>query len=108
MVFETDQIQWSFDLQNDPRFTPHPQATRVYHSLISVPILQGDTLVGVLNVDSTQKFAFSLADFTYVTLLGVIISVVASFGGVGRRSLDRAKAEGQVGGGNVEDDRGVY
>ena len=53
-AYESGQIQWSHDLPNDPRFIPHPQASRTYYSIISTPIRSGDDVVGVLNVDSTE------------------------------------------------------
>jgi putative methionine-R-sulfoxide reductase with GAF domain len=45
-----------------------------------VPILTGDVPIGVLNVDSGSKNAFSSADLVYVTLLGAILSVVLALG----------------------------
>lgn len=77
-AFETGKIQWSFDLPNDRRFTPHPQASRTYRSIISVPVRVGDDVVGVFNVDSTFPDAFPRADFTYIELLGSIIGVVCA------------------------------
>lgn len=79
-AYETGEIQWSGELTTDPRFTPHPQASRTYHSIISVPIRVGDAVVAVFNVDSTFEHAFPTADFIYVALLGAIISVVSALG----------------------------
>jgi len=75
-AFESGETQWSLDLENDLRYTPHPLAEHAYRSIISVPILTGDVPIGVLNVDSGSKNAFSSADLVYVTLLGAILSVV--------------------------------
>lgn len=77
-ALQSGEIQWSLDLPNDPRFIPHPQASRTYYSLISTPVRSGDEVVGVLNVDSTEEAAFSQPDFIYVRLLGAIVSVVWS------------------------------
>jgi GAF domain len=103
-AYETGAIQWSADLRNDPRFTPHPQATREYQSIISIPLRHGDDTVGVLNADSTLESAFSLADFIYVSLLGAIISVVYNLGG-----LDQSQPALEAGpsGGSLEDGRDV-
>src|SRR5204863_5865909 len=108
-AYETGAIQWSFDLPNDPRFIPHPQATREYHSIISVPLRHGDDTVGVLNADSTLRSAFSLADFIYISLLGVVISVVYNLG-----AFEQPRPELESGGsgrhakGNVQDGRDVH
>jgi hypothetical protein len=99
-AFESGETQWSFDLENDSRFTPHPQASRVYRSIISVPIRTGDDVVAVYNTDSTLEWAFPFADFIYVNLLGAIISVVWA--------LDAPVPLGLMGGGNDDNDRDVY
>jgi hypothetical protein len=77
-AYESGEIQFSNDLASEPRFIPHPQASRDYQSLISMPIRSGDEVVGVLNVDSTEPLAFSQPDFIYVRLLGAIVGVVWS------------------------------
>jgi GAF domain len=100
-AYETGEIQWSFDLRSDPRFTPHPQATREYHSIISIPLRHGDDTVGVFNADSTLRSAFSLADFIYVSLLGAIISVVSKLGALdhARPGLDPGSSGADIGDG---------
>jgi GAF domain-containing protein len=94
-AYETGQIQFSLDLTADPRFIPHPDASRTYHSLISTPIRCGDDVVAVLNVDSTYQDAFSQPDFIYVGLLGAIVGVVWSVAEVAPRDAP-ALEEGQV------------
>jgi GAF domain len=111
-AFESGEIQWSFDLQADPRFTPHPQASRVYHSIISVPIRRGDATVAVFNADSTLRSAFSLADFIYVSLIGAIISVVAGLDALDQNPPplgpgDGDQDDGADDGGNGGDGRDV-
>jgi GAF domain-containing protein len=83
-AYETGRIQWSGDLENDDRFTPHPRARpeRAYHSIISVPVRSGDHTVGVFNVLSTLKDAFAPADFLYVWVLGAIIDVLWAGAGI--------------------------
>jgi hypothetical protein len=75
-AYESGEIQWSGDLQGDPRYTPHPQATRDYHSIISIPIFHGDEVVAVFNTDSTYRDAFPEADFVYLRILAGIVEVV--------------------------------
>jgi hypothetical protein len=77
-AYESGRIEWSGDLDNDPRFTPHPRARegRGYDSIISSPVRAGDETVAVFNVISTFKDAFGPADFLYVALLGAIVNVV--------------------------------
>lgn len=77
-AYESGNVEWSLDLQADPRFVPHPQATRTYRSIISVPIRSGDDVIAVFNVDSTELAAFDEPDFVYVSLLGAIIGVVSA------------------------------
>jgi GAF domain len=106
-AYETGEIQWSFDLQNDPRFTPHPQATRIYHSIISLPIRSGEQTVAVFNADSTFRWAFSLADFIYLTLLAAIVGVAWTLGGLDP-AVDVAAGQEDDLPGNENDDRGVH
>lgn len=76
-AFQSNQIQWTGDVERDPRWSKHlkAQGGREYASLVSVPLSVRDQVVGVLNVVSTYKQAFSEADRTYVELLGSILSL---------------------------------
>jgi hypothetical protein len=112
-AFESGKVQWSFDLKNDSRFTPHPKATREYESIISVPIKIGDEVVAVFNVDSSLKDAFPFADFVYINMLGAIISVVWALGGYqpGEENGASEAGEGPETGledGKNDDDRRVH
>jgi hypothetical protein len=71
------RVQWSNDLEEDTRFTPHPKASpeRSYRSIVSVPLWRSGKVAAVLNVIATQKNAFSSIDRTYVTLLASVIDV---------------------------------
>lgn len=73
-------IQWTDDVDADPRWSKHSKVRsgRDYGSLVSVPISVRDQVIGVLNVISTYKQAFSPADRTYIELLGSILSVAWS------------------------------
>jgi putative methionine-R-sulfoxide reductase with GAF domain len=76
-AYSSGEIQWTNDVEMDPRWRKHPQARedRTYGSLVPVPINVGQRVVGVLSVISTYKYGFSPADRTYIELLGSIISV---------------------------------
>lgn len=111
-AYESGQMQWSGDLETDQRFTPHPQAGRVYKSIISVPIRTGDDVVAVFNVDSNLEDAFPSSDFVYVNLLGAIISVVWALGGYDPHAPPPAQLEGgqeeEENEGNNDVDRDVH
>lgn len=76
-AFSTGQLEWSNDVDRDPRWRPHPKASprRAYGSLAAVPVLVGDDVVAVLNVLSTRKGAFLKGDLTYIELLRVLIGL---------------------------------
>jgi GAF domain-containing protein len=79
-AYSSGEIQWTNDVDTDQRWSKHPEARpdRAYGSLVSVPIRVRDQVVGVLNVISTYKSAFSPADRTYIELLGSILNVAWS------------------------------
>lgn len=81
-AYASGEIQWTNDVDTDQRWSKHPRARpdRAYGSLVSVPIKVQDQVIGVLNVISTYKNAFSPADRTYIELLGSILSVAWSLG----------------------------
>lgn len=62
-------------LSEDDRFKPHPQATRPYESIVSVPLWADDDVDGVLNVVSTDADAFNAVDRSYLALIGSVIDV---------------------------------
>jgi len=79
-AYASGEVQWTGDVSEDSRWSKHPKASqeRKYGSLVSVPISVRDQVIGVLNVISTYKQAFSPADRTYIELLGSILSVAWS------------------------------
>ena len=79
-AYASGEVQWTGDVTEDSRWSQHPKAReeRGYGSLVSVPISVRDQVIGVLNVISTYKQAFSPADRTYIELLGSILSVAWS------------------------------
>jgi GAF domain-containing protein len=66
------------DLADEPAYEPHPEATRPYRSMISIPIHGGEKIWGVFNVVSTVASSFEDVDVEYVKLLGSIIDVTTS------------------------------
>ena len=74
----THATEWTNDVDGDPRWTPHPKArsSRTYGSLVSAPIKQGETVVGVLNVISSYKNAFTRGDIIYIEILASMVDVV--------------------------------
>lgn len=77
-AFETKELQWTDNVEEDKRWLPHPRASdrRSYRSLASMPIVVGDEAVAVLNVLSSEKGAFLKGDLTYIELLGGLIALV--------------------------------
>jgi hypothetical protein len=76
--FESKQIEWANDVDEDRRFTKHPQAegARGYAAIMSVPILVGGESVAVFNAVATRKNVFrNDRDRTRISLLGSIVNI---------------------------------
>jgi GAF domain-containing protein len=75
----TGEVQWSNEVDADPRFRPHPRARpgREYGSLVSVPIIVHDRPAAVLSAISTRKGAFSPADVLYIALIGALLGLAS-------------------------------
>jgi GAF domain-containing protein len=74
-AFETGRAQAWGDVRQERGFTPTPLATRPFASMISMPILSGDDVVGVFNVISAEPYAFDPAEERYIASLGGVINV---------------------------------
>jgi GAF domain-containing protein len=76
-AFSTEEVKYSEDLRQDERFTPHPQARqgREYHSIVAVPLWEGDEVFGVFVAVAQNAKAFSRADRIYLRVLGAIMDV---------------------------------
>ena len=68
----------SHDVRADERFTPNPRETRIFHSLVAVPLRIGDRVVGVLSVVSTKIGAFSPSDVSFIKILAALLEVILS------------------------------
>ena len=76
-ALQSGVTQWTNDVDKDPRWTRHPHAreNRSYGSLVSVPINRADGQpVGVFNVISSGKGAFSPVELGYIELLGSLVN----------------------------------
>jgi GAF domain-containing protein len=74
-AFETGQPQSWDDVTAERAFAPTPLASRPFRSMISLPILAGDEILGVFNVISADAFAFDPAEERYIASLGGVINV---------------------------------
>lgn len=77
-AFETKELQWTDNVEDDRRWLPHPMANdkRSYRSLAAMPIVVDENSVAVLNVLSSEKGAFLKGDLTYIELLGGLIALI--------------------------------
>ena len=75
-AFESGNPQSWDDVTEERTFTPTPEATRPFRSMISLPIRNGDNRVGVFNVISAEPHAFDPAEQRYIASLGGVINVV--------------------------------
>jgi GAF domain len=91
LAYKRGATQRTGDVDSDDRWHQHPHAHRPYGSLISVPIKVNDEVVGVFNVLSTIKHAFSPGDLSYIELLGGVVNLAWS--------LAASHAEGDGNGG---------
>jgi hypothetical protein len=76
-AYESQNIEYSNKLDDDPRFQVHPEARpdRDYKSIVSLPIVVNEQPKAVFNVIATRQEAFDPGDFFYVGLTGAVINV---------------------------------
>jgi hypothetical protein len=75
IALEAGLLQHWDDVTEDSRFSPNPQATRPFCSMVSVPIKVGDDVYAVFNAIATNPSAFDPAEVTYIAALGTIVEV---------------------------------
>lgn len=76
IAYERQTIAVWDNAPNEERgFVKNPKATRGFKSMVSIPILLGDTTAGVFNVVTDKAAAFDPADVNYLTSLGSIIQL---------------------------------
>ncbi len=75
LAMQTGELQWTNDVNSDPRWQAHPEADprRSYKSLVAMPVESGGAVVAVLNVVSSSVFLQS--DLVYIELLGTVIGL---------------------------------
>lgn len=75
VAFESGETETWDDVGSDDRYRPHPMATRPTRAMVSVPLTQGDQVIGVFNAISDRAGGFNPADRLYVECLGSVIDV---------------------------------
>jgi hypothetical protein len=76
VAYENQAIQvWENAPEEERGFKKNPMATRGFKTMVSIPMLLGDTTTGVFNVVTDEKAAFDPADVNYLTSLGSIIQL---------------------------------
>jgi hypothetical protein len=78
LAFEEDKVYFWDDVTEDDRFERNPQASRPLHSMASVPLRRGDTVIGVFNCVASLPNVFDPAERSYLTSLGAILSVAVN------------------------------
>lgn len=76
VAYERKAIQvWKNAPEEERGFVRNPKATRGFKSMVSIPLLLGDTPEGVFNVVTDREAAFDPADVNYLTSLGSIVQL---------------------------------
>ena len=61
-AFESGEAQYWADTAAQTEFHQNPHASAPMHSLASIPIREGDEILGVFNAISSEKEAFDYAE----------------------------------------------
>jgi GAF domain-containing protein len=77
-VAETRQPLYIGDAQNDPRVVSPVLVSRGIRSVMAVPLLYGEELLGVMHVDWTETTAVPTADLRFLELLADRVAVALS------------------------------
>jgi GAF domain-containing protein len=75
VAYESGATQVWDDVTEDPRFKPHPHASRPFRAMVACPLRVGDQVSAVFNVISDEVAAFGPAEVTYIEALGSVINV---------------------------------
>jgi hypothetical protein len=74
IAYEKKAMQKWKDVTAEERdFEENPKATRKFKSMVSIPVLVGDSAMGVFNVVTERVDAFDAADVNYLTSLSAVI-----------------------------------
>lgn len=77
-AFESGEPQYWPDTAEQTEFEQNPHASAPTHSLVSIPIWEGDEVLGVFNAVSSEKEAFDDAEQTFLASLAGVIAVAVS------------------------------
>jgi hypothetical protein len=64
------------DVEQEPDFVRNPRATRDFRSLVAVPLLINEDVVGALSVVSTLPAAFAEDDISFIRIVGALIDLM--------------------------------
>lgn len=78
IALETGQLQAWDDATQDDRFEANPHARRPLHAMVSVPLLGGDSVIGVFNAIASKPAVFDPAERSYLLSLGGVLSVAVN------------------------------
>lgn len=77
-AYESGEPQYWPDTSKQTEFEQNPLASAPMRSLVSIPIREGDEILGVFNAISSEKDAFDDAEQTFLTSLAGVIAVAVS------------------------------
>jgi transcriptional regulator with GAF, ATPase, and Fis domain len=77
-AFESGEAQYWADVAEQTEFRQNPHASAPTHSLVSIPIREGDEVLGVFNAISSEKEAFDDAEQTFLASLAGVLAVAVS------------------------------
>lgn len=76
IAYITENHQYTPDIRKDENFTPHPKSTKEYYSLLCVPIMVREKVVGVLSIDGSEVDCFSKDDIDFVKFFSSQIAII--------------------------------
>ncbi|WP_426447527.1 GAF domain-containing protein [Paenibacillus sp. S-38] len=95
-TYRTGEIYSDGDIRAEGKqFKVNPLASRVYDSLICVPIKSGEKMIGVLSIDGQEKNSFSKDDEVYMTYFANALSILMLFDKVILKQTGEVDINGQ-------------
>jgi GAF domain-containing protein len=89
-AFESGEAQYWGDVTEQSEFRQNPQASAPTHSLASIPIREGDAILGVFNAISSEKEAFDDAEQTFLASLAGVLAVAVSVWHQGQKDAENS------------------
>jgi signal transduction protein with GAF and PtsI domain len=96
LVYKRGEYKYIKDVLKDPRFTPHPKATKKYHTLLCVPIIIRNETYAVLSIDGSKKNCFSRDDIDYFQMFANQLSIILDIMGITKVDKGGNSNEGKV------------